>query len=610
MNEPRSIFTAHYSFGATSCRPVSSDPQSREPPSTSSGPPRLPLTISTSPDETADRPWLAKLATDQQPLPAPTTISPKAPAPPGKGPKQSPKTPAAAGQKRSILDAGFTRVPLHHSEPLSKRRRLQTIYHRHTLDQFSFPLSIGADQPPSPLFFSHRQKIRPQLPPRFSSSEAAARMLSNAKGEESTIKTVKLARGTFSGSSPPGPTSAPGGPGLSDRSSIPRTVSSDGADRHDALQTLGHIGIIELLEQDGRPTFIVDLRDTSNCNPGPLSIVYANSALCSQAGYLELVTGKSIDESPGPTVVKSFNHFKAWLLTAVMHGESLDVCLPSFMHGGISWSCSTLRKRLRIVSASLESIAPQPPSANVSTASAAVTTSSSDAQAGGNTDPSRPTGTSEESEPQDYFGDAAPPALEPTAAYIESVHASAVEPPDPNKPTHIGFNGRVFARNSDLPSLDAHPSLTNECVLRAASAGDVDPFSNFDSSDSIPRETGFFDWTRLPITDSLPRHIRFARSVDWTSTALGPIEFWSSDLRQMCNLIMASPHPAAMYWGDELVAIYNEAYVLLAGQKHPTLMGQSYKDAWAEIWDEVKDVFANAKATGQATMKVCHCFVR
>jgi hypothetical protein len=23
----------------------------------------------------------------------------------------------------------------------------------------------------------------------------------------------------------------------------------------------------------------------------------------------------------------------------------------------------------------------------------------------------------------------------------------------------------------------------------------------------------------------------------------------------------ASPHPAAMYWGDELVAIYNEAYI-------------------------------------------------
>jgi len=75
-----------------------------------------------------------------------------------------------------------------------------------------------------------------------------------------------------------------------------------------------------------------------------------------------------------------------------------------------------------------------------------------------------------------------------------------------------------------------------------------------------------------------------------------------------------------MYWGEDLVAIYNEgiayhrleyawtdilvAYVLLAGQKHPTLMGQSYREAWVEIWDDVKDVFASAQQTGQATMKV------
>lgn len=79
----------------------------------------------------------------------------------------------------------------------------------------------------------------------------------------------------------------------------------------------------------------------------------------------------------------------------------------------------------------------------------------------------------------------------------------------------------------------------------------------------------------------------------------------------MCNLIMASPHPAAMYWGADLIAIYNEAYILLAGQKHPGLMGTSYRVAWAEIWNEVKDVFASATTTGQATMKDDDClFIR
>lgn len=120
-------------------------------------------------------------------------------------------------------------------------------------------------------------------------------------------------------------------------------------------------------------------------------------------------------------------------------------------------------------------------------------------------------------------------------------------------------------------------------------------------------ETGFFDWTRLPISPSLPSHVHFARSVDWGSTSLGPIEEWSADLRGMCNLIMASPHPAAMYWGSEHVAIYNEPYVDLAGNKHPGLMGMRYQDAWVEIWHAIEDVFASAMSSAQATMKDDDC---
>jgi hypothetical protein len=59
-----------------------------------------------------------------------------------------------------------------------------------------------------------------------------------------------------------------------------------------------------------------------------------------------------------------------------------------------------------------------------------------------------------------------------------------------------------------------------------------------------------------------------------------------------------------MYWGDDYVAIYNEAYVLLVGEKHPALMGMSYKVAWQEIWDlGISEVFENARESGQATMK-------
>ena len=122
---------------------------------------------------------------------------------------------------------------------------------------------------------------------------------------------------------------------------------------------------------------------------------------------------------------------------------------------------------------------------------------------------------------------------------------------------------------------------------------------------SPPRsEVGFYDWTRLPVSFPFTPHVSFARNFDWASTSLGPIEYWPLELRQFCNLAMASPHPAAMFWGDDLTLIYNEAYIPIAGQKHPRIMGQPLREAWAEVWDEVKDYFLSAKWTGQATMKV------
>lgn len=71
----------------------------------------------------------------------------------------------------------------------------------------------------------------------------------------------------------------------------------------------------------------------------------------------------------------------------------------------------------------------------------------------------------------------------------------------------------------------------------------------------------------------------------------------------MCNLIMAAPFAAAFYRGDDLVAIYNEAYVPLAGQKHPGLMGSRYCDAWPEIWTDIEPFFIDAKTTAKATYK-------
>ncbi|KAF3938045.1 hypothetical protein ABW19_dt0201566 [Dactylella cylindrospora] len=99
-------------------------------------------------------------------------------------------------------------------------------------------------------------------------------------------------------------------------------------------------------------------------------------------------------------------------------------------------------------------------------------------------------------------------------------------------------------------------------------------------SPHLPSDYGFFDWSRLPSAIASDPHTELVREVDWSLTGFGAIETWPQSLRTMINLVLSSPHPAAMYWGSDFSAVYNEPYIPLIGSKHPRLLGQPYKEAF------------------------------
>lgn len=73
------------------------------------------------------------------------------------------------------------------------------------------------------------------------------------------------------------------------------------------------------------------------------------------------------------------------------------------------------------------------------------------------------------------------------------------------------------------------------------------------------------DWTdKLPPIRMTP-HIAWARSIEWSATALGSMSFWSSQLRSVANLVMQDPRPAVVFYGLDLIMIYNKAYIELLG---------------------------------------------
>ncbi len=77
------------------------------------------------------------------------------------------------------------------------------------------------------------------------------------------------------------------------------------------------------------------------------------------------------------------------------------------------------------------------------------------------------------------------------------------------------------------------------------------------------------------------------RKMDWTETPLGPVEKWPQNLKTCIRIVLTSRQPMFVWWGDELINLYNDAYKAIVGGKHPGALGQPAHRVWSEIWDQV-----------------------
>jgi PAS domain S-box-containing protein len=76
------------------------------------------------------------------------------------------------------------------------------------------------------------------------------------------------------------------------------------------------------------------------------------------------------------------------------------------------------------------------------------------------------------------------------------------------------------------------------------------------------------------------------RAHDWRNTVLGAPEGWPSTLKTTIRLILSSKHPMFIWWGDDLIQFYNDAYRQTLGpERHPSALGQPGRVCWEEAWD-------------------------
>ena len=96
----------------------------------------------------------------------------------------------------------------------------------------------------------------------------------------------------------------------------------------------------------------------------------------------------------------------------------------------------------------------------------------------------------------------------------------------------------------------------------------------------------------IPIADMMT-------TTDWNASPVGPPEAWPLSLRTIVQTIAVAGAEIVLFWGPDLVAIYNDAYAATIGSKHPHAFGRPASEYWAEMWDDLEPLLRGVYESGE-----------
>jgi signal transduction histidine kinase len=96
------------------------------------------------------------------------------------------------------------------------------------------------------------------------------------------------------------------------------------------------------------------------------------------------------------------------------------------------------------------------------------------------------------------------------------------------------------------------------------------------------------------------------RAFDWSQTDLGPVEQWSQSLQAGVRIMLGSGLAMLISWGPKYTMLYNDAYGVVVGSKHPGALGRSCREVLAEAWDFIGPRFDAVYQQGQSISTLSH----
>jgi PAS domain S-box-containing protein len=92
------------------------------------------------------------------------------------------------------------------------------------------------------------------------------------------------------------------------------------------------------------------------------------------------------------------------------------------------------------------------------------------------------------------------------------------------------------------------------------------------------------------------------RTHDWAATPLGPLVAWPQSLRTAVDTCLGSGFASFVWWGRDLVQVYNDAALAIVRAKHPAAFAVPAREAWADVWQVVAPLVERVVDTGDPVL--------
>ena len=77
------------------------------------------------------------------------------------------------------------------------------------------------------------------------------------------------------------------------------------------------------------------------------------------------------------------------------------------------------------------------------------------------------------------------------------------------------------------------------------------------------------------------------RAHDWSGTPLGAAKTWPQSLKITVSIMLGANSPMAIYWGPDLILLYNDQWEALIGGKYPSALGRPAREVFPELWETI-----------------------